>query len=537
MLSRSGFRKNLKPGWIILAVCIFSIASIARLVPGPRIIDDSYITYRYARNILAGNGFVYNPGERVLGTTTPLYTLLLVLIGSITGGVQAPFPEISLIMNAFVDGLTCLLLIQLGRHLSKPFAGVGAAFVWAIAPYSVTFAVGGLETSLYVLLIVATVTEYVMQRYRLAWLLAALAFLTRPDALILIAPLGLDRLTVWLGWRYRRKIEVRTLLVEALIFLIPTISWLTFATLYFGNPLPHSIAAKSLAYRLPETAALVRLVQHYATPFLEHLTFGTGFIVAGFSINIFLFLLGSLSAIRNQARVWPWVSYPVLYFATFAIANPLIFRWYLTPPLPAYILTILMGAEGLLRQLFGINNIAQPRNHWKNPVFKALSSILIILVPTFLHIRGWTLHPDHGSSRPAPGMAFIQLELDYQRAVETLSKELSTFRSTPLIAAGDVGVIGYFSGARILDTVGLNSPVSTSYYPLDASYYSINFAIPPNLILDLKPDYIIILEIYGREGLLKQPGFWNMYDLVTTIPTDIYGSNGMLLFRKSRPPD
>jgi arabinofuranosyltransferase len=37
--------------------------------------DDAFITYRYVQNILAGNGFVYNPGERVLGSSTPLFTL------------------------------------------------------------------------------------------------------------------------------------------------------------------------------------------------------------------------------------------------------------------------------------------------------------------------------------------------------------------------------------------------------------------------------------------------------------------------------
>ncbi|HIP97635.1 MAG TPA: hypothetical protein EYH32_10525, partial [Anaerolineae bacterium] len=32
--------------------------------------DDAFITYRYARNIVEGQGFTYNPGQWVLGTTT-----------------------------------------------------------------------------------------------------------------------------------------------------------------------------------------------------------------------------------------------------------------------------------------------------------------------------------------------------------------------------------------------------------------------------------------------------------------------------------
>ena len=48
-------------------------------------LEDAFITFRYARNIAQGLGFVYNPGERVLGTTTPLQTLLLAGLGFLFG--------------------------------------------------------------------------------------------------------------------------------------------------------------------------------------------------------------------------------------------------------------------------------------------------------------------------------------------------------------------------------------------------------------------------------------------------------------------
>src|SRR5262245_8251292 len=41
--------------------------------------DDALITFRYAENIADGSGFVYNIGEKVLGTTTFLNTLLIAL--------------------------------------------------------------------------------------------------------------------------------------------------------------------------------------------------------------------------------------------------------------------------------------------------------------------------------------------------------------------------------------------------------------------------------------------------------------------------
>ena len=136
-----------------LPALIVALALLARFIPGPRTIDDAFITFRYARNILAGQGFVYNPGEAVLGTTTPLYTLLMVGLGALTGGVEAPFPLLALLVNALADAVTCLLLWNLGRRLGFERAGVAAALAWAVAPFSVTFAIGGLETSLYVALL------------------------------------------------------------------------------------------------------------------------------------------------------------------------------------------------------------------------------------------------------------------------------------------------------------------------------------------------------------------------------------------------
>jgi len=78
----------------------------------------------------------------------------------------------------------------------------------------------------------------------------------------------------------------------------------------------------------------------------------------------------------------------------------------------------------------------------------------------------------------------------------------------------------------------LNSTEALDYYPLDKKYYAINYAIPPDLIMDYKPEYIIILEVYGRLGLLKDNRFNDTYTLIEKIPTDMYGSDGMLIFSK-----
>src|SRR5574342_655752 len=148
-----------------VGVAILAVA--ARLLPTPRTIDDAFITFRYARNLLAGNGFVFNVGERVLGTTTPLYTLLL---AGLAGLLRLDnYPWLALVVNALADGLSCLLLVKLGDLLSGRRAiGLAAALLWAIAPMSVTFAIGGMETSVFILLLLTTSHLYVSGRTRAA---------------------------------------------------------------------------------------------------------------------------------------------------------------------------------------------------------------------------------------------------------------------------------------------------------------------------------------------------------------------------------
>jgi hypothetical protein len=98
------------------------------------------------------------------------------------------------------------------------------------------------------------------------------------------------------------------------------------------------------------------------------------------------------------------------------------------------------------------------------------------------------------------------------------------------LCAGDIGMLGYRTGMRILDTVGLVTPEVAHYYPANPDIYVINYAIPADLVLGLDPDYVIILEVYGRMGLLPDPRFQARYRLLEKFETDIYGSDGMLIF-------
>jgi hypothetical protein len=157
----------------------------------------------------------------------------------------------------------------------------------------------------------------------------------------------------------------------------------------------------------------------------------------------------------------------------------------------------------------------------------ALGAVVAVYLITSL--RAWTLHPDHGPDRPAPEMAFIKLELLYHQVATDLKPFVNT---DTVIAAGDIGALGYDTGARILDTLGLISPQTVRYYPLDPNMYVINYAMPLQLILDQQPDWVVSPEVYIRNGLLKDARFQAHYQLWDTLPTDIYGSKGLMMFQR-----
>lgn len=514
--------------WIVL-LSVMALAIVARLIPSPRTIDDAFITFRYSRNIVDGSGFVYNPGTRTLGTTTPLYTLLMASIGALTG--SGAYPWFALIVNALADAATAALLGWLafrltGRLVLAAVLGV----LWSISPMSVTFAVGGMETSVALLWQVAAFALVLGRRERAAAAVAALAILTRIDTVIWVGPLLAHQAwTHWRASRGARRWHQRLPWPSWAVFGAVLAPWYAFSWAYFGTLLSRSLSAKSVAYVVDGLQATTRLLQHIATPFLDHETLGVPGIVIGIVLYPALAGVGTLFVAKQHARLLPWMLYPWLYVIAFSVINPLIFRWYLAPLLPAYFLAIVLGVWALADSI--TTALKRPR---ALPV--ALGVIGLALAG--LSLNAWTLHPDHGPDRPAPSMAWHEIELHYREMGELLRDEYGVTAGTT-VAAGDIGAVGYYSRAHIVDTVGLVTPELSAYYPLDRAWLvdGENYAVPPAIVFDTQPDYIVFMEMFVRNGLMSETyrdAFVALYDQERFIPTDFYG-NGMLLYKKHTP--
>jgi hypothetical protein len=217
------------PAWPILAG-----AAALWLVPavyaswrlGEKSFDDFYITYRYAWNLASGHGFVFNPGERVFGTTAPGFGLVLALLTRLSG---VSIPWLGTLTTAAALLATALLALRdSGDRWPEALAAgsllVTCHYVWVQHGSEVPF-------TLALLLAAAAVAG----RFPLlAGLAAGFAVWCRPDALVGAALLGL------ILWRERRRLPWRYGVALAGVVA----AGLAAARLWFGRFLPHTLEAK-----------------------------------------------------------------------------------------------------------------------------------------------------------------------------------------------------------------------------------------------------------------------------------------------------
>ncbi len=210
--------------------------------------DDAFISFRYAQNLVAGNGLVYNPGERVEGFTNFLWTIMAA--GVLRLGGDIVFWSY---MSCLLLGLAIVLLsFWLGQRLIAPPWALCTAFIVGTSQSVLVYSGrgSGLETALFTLLVLAAVACALSPRAPV-WcgIFFALATLTRPEGILLLA------LTVgylWFadhGWQRPNAIVAwRTiqgtlpLLAAYLTIVVPFFLW---RYNYYGEWLPNTFYAKT----------------------------------------------------------------------------------------------------------------------------------------------------------------------------------------------------------------------------------------------------------------------------------------------------
>jgi hypothetical protein len=253
--------------WRGLIVALALAHSIVYLQP----FEDSFITYRYARNVARGLGFVFNAGERVEGYTSFLWTVLLSVVSWLDGSLLLTSQALSIGAGLLIVHLATRLVslsalsgsVQGGQSLLRLAPALWLACSGTLAYYAMT----GMETTLFCALLLAAVlllsrAELALWCSLTAGLVLALAALTRPEgfgyALCVIGAL--------LWSRDDRKRALQVCGAFSAVF-IPYFLW---RYTYFGYLAPNTYYAKASA-----SGAL--LVQGAA--YLEGALIGRGLLI------------------------------------------------------------------------------------------------------------------------------------------------------------------------------------------------------------------------------------------------------------------
>ena len=206
--------------------------------------DDAYITFRSMDHFVHGRGLGWNVAERVQAFTNPLWLLLLAPFYGLTGSAY----WVALVAGAVG---TTWAITWLVRSASCRAAAALGVLVLAGSKAFLEYSTSGLENPLLHVAFVGTVLAFLnvadpVKRAGYVAFGSSIAFLTRPDALLLT---GVLCVAAWLA--------APSLRTTGRMFLgwLPALAWEAFSVIYFGTWLPNTAIAK-LGGDLPQEEVL-----------------------------------------------------------------------------------------------------------------------------------------------------------------------------------------------------------------------------------------------------------------------------------------
>lgn len=231
----------------LLLAAVF-VAAVVRLA---WLCDDAYITLRTVENAIAGDGLVWNVGERVQTYTHPLWMFVLLGARAVVG--HHYLAAIGASMAAAFAGAWLLARLAGAR-------GMIVVVLLLISHAYMDFTTSGLETPLTMLLLALLATVHARTpvgqvRPRAIAFVIALLGVTRLDLLALAGPLLLAH--VRLG-------SLRRDVAAAAVGLAPLVGWCAFASFYYGSPLPITAHAKAISNGLPAGALFEQGLRYLA---------------------------------------------------------------------------------------------------------------------------------------------------------------------------------------------------------------------------------------------------------------------------------
>ncbi len=461
--------------WLPRALLVASLAWFAwdmRTVPPQA--DDAFISYRYARNLVQGQGLVYNPGERVEGYTNLLWTLLI--SAGLALGLKA---EDASHLLSLASGLGALFFAFAYARAVLPQVRVWlAGFAPLLLYLSPSFAIwssSGLETPLFTAALAAALAAEARRRAGWMTVAVAVAALTRPEGALAAALLYAFHL-------HRDRESLRAALRPVLLFAGLMAALTLFRLLYYGAWLPNTFYAK--AGGLPLLSGAVYLL---------------GWLLSGPAI----LAVTAAPAVCRYRLARPGVAL-VLSFCLYVvcIGGDAFNQWrFLLPVLPALIALGLLGCAAAFEMHLALGVIsaaclaatalffllgtgasiamaalaipaalfAAIRGRAVRPAGIALAVLLLGAVTLQPMVDRWLDRQieSRGASAYTIGISRARALLESRNIYRLMQWSASHYtrsiaRRCPdrcLVASVSIGMFGYYSRFPIVDAVGIVDPV------------------------------------------------------------------------------
>ncbi len=320
----------------------------------------------------------------------------------------------------------------------RPFkfgAATLAAFLYVLFPRVAVWSVSGMETSLYVLFITASLYFYHKKDFGPTSLFLGLAFLTRVDGVILW-------LALVIHFVLKHKRFPAKLVLGSVAVILP---WLIFSLLYFGSPIPNSVPGKKALYsdtvwETPQWRILWEFL----------------FLKVKIGWPLLMLALAGVYRILTKARFYtPLLLWTVLYLFFFFFARTRVHIWYYVPFYLGYLILVALGTELVYHKIrsVGVKSLAAGSSEARAPSGMAAFQTAVISV---VIIAGLVIYFQQMRRT-------VRLLVTEQLAVEEINKKMGLWlkantQPTDTVCAEDIGYLGYYSGRYILDQDGLISP-------------------------------------------------------------------------------
>ena len=394
-------------------------------------LDDAWIYQTYARNLSHLQEWSFIPGSESGGSTGPLW-VLIISIGyflRINHHIWVFFIGTIILISVGWMGIFAFELLQPEQKKWALLGGLVLILEWHLIWASAS----GMETLLFALVILLTLIWILKNAQKeKAWLfiglLIGISVWIRPDGITLLGPAGLA-LIAGNPTQPHKKLKQGLFLI--LGFTIPFIFYLIFNQITSGSIWPNTFYAKQAEYaELREVPFLNRLGMQFSAPLA-----GVGIILLpGFIITF-------NQAIRDKnwavlSSIFWFIGYLVIY----AIRLPVTYQHgrYIIPAMPIFFLLGISGSTAWI--------VTHYQDHRMLP--RVLAKVWLISGVSILGLF-WIL----GAKAYAEDIAIIESEM-----VTTAHWIRDNTPANALIAAHDIGALGYYSQRDIVDLAGLISP-------------------------------------------------------------------------------